>query len=181
MAAEDLDVFAAEVEVEDASSSGPGWLPVLLALLGVGVLLALVVIIIAALLSADNPESTTSPNDGPICGGATSCTDLTVEQIDQLVALELPEGTEVVTSRYEQTEAAIVVEARVVLPVGAANPFEGTAYFEVDQLDTTFPAGIVPIALYAATGELGALNADAVYGTGTNGETIVAIALRRDL
>jgi len=181
MPAEDLDVFTSEQEVAERQASS--WLRVLLVLIGAGVLAAVVVIILSAVLTADQPTATYSGGKTEVCGGESSCTDLTLEQIRQLVALELPEGTEVITSRYDTTAESIVIEARIALPEGAANPFDGSAYFEVDPSKVTvvFPAGIEPTGYYAATGELGALNAEALLGTGADGRQVVAVQLVRTL
>ena len=181
MPEQDLDVFTEEKDVAERTEHS--WPRVLLALVGAGILAAVVVVIVSALLTADQQTATYTPNnnDGVVCGGEMSCTDLSVEQVEQLVALELPEDTEIITSSYEETDELIVVEARVALPAGAENPFEDSPYFDVESVDTVFPAGIVPVAFYAATGEMGALNADGLYGTGNDGRSIVAVVLRREL
>ena len=177
----DLDVFTDEQDVE-TPTSGPGWLRVVLVLIGAGLLFGIVVVIIAAVVSAGQPTATPAGSGGTaVCDGETSCSNLSLQRIEELTALDLPEGTEVIASKYEETEDAIVVEARVTLPDGAQNPFDDSAYFEVESVGTSFPAGIIPIAYYAATGELGALNADAVLGTGDDGSEVVAVYLRRDL
>ena len=183
MPEQDLDVFTEEQDVAQSSTAGSGWLRVLLALIGAGVLAAVVVVIVSALLTADQPSATYAPSndDDVVCGGEASCTDLTLTQIEQLVALDLPDGTQIVTSRYEQTADAILVEARAALPDGSANPFEGSAYFEVDESKVTVPAGIEPIGTYGATGEQGALNADGILGTDSDGRTIVTVQLTRAL
>ena len=181
MPAEDLDVFTAEQDVAERPASS--WLRVLLVLIGAGVLAAVVVVVLSAVLTADQPTATYSGGESEVCGGESSCTDLTLDQIQELVALKLPEGSEIITSRYDKTAESITIEARVTLPEGAANPFDDSAYFEVDPSKVTvvFPAGIEPIGYYAATGELGALNAEALLGTNAAGRQVVAVQLVRTL
>jgi len=183
MASDDLDVLTVEQDVDGSAATGPGWLRVLLTLIGAGVLAAIVIVIISAVLTADQPTATYGPALDEVCGGEASCSDLSLAQVNQLVALELPEGTEIITSRYEEGAESILVEARVALPEGAANPYDGSPYFEVDESKATvvFPAGINIETYYAATGELGALNAEGILGTDGDGRSIVAVHLVRTL
>lgn len=161
---DDLDLFADESDVE---SRTPSLGRVLLTLVGAGVLVAIVVVVLATLATAGRPEAET------LCGGAPSCTDLSVAHVSQLTALDLPDNATVVESRYESSAEQILVEATVELPADAVNPFDDSSYFVVDSTPLELPAGSDPFGYYAATGELGALTADGALVETNTGQTVV--------
>lgn len=149
------DDFALFDDEHDVEVRTPSIARVLLTLLGAGVLAAIVISVLATLLTANQPSAER------LCDGQASCTGLSVEQVNGLTALELPLDSEVMASRYDANDDRILIEATVRLPVGSENPFAGGAYFEVDETELTIPRGLTPFGFYAATGELGALQADA--------------------
>jgi hypothetical protein len=171
MDSDDLDLFDDESEVVE-TRMGLG--RVLGAHAGAGVLDAIVAIVLATLATAGRPQAET------LCGGAPSCTDLSVSQVAQLTGLALPEGSTVVESRYESDAEQILVEATVELPFGAANPFDGGSYFVVDSTPLELPAGSDPYGYYAATGEMGALVGDGAL-VETTTKQIVVVRVQRTL
>lgn len=168
---DEIDLFDDEKDVE---TRAPTLGRVLLTLAGAGVLVAIVVIVLATLATSGRPEAET------LCGGAPSCTDLSVTHVSELTGLDLPADATVVESRYESSAEQILVEATVELPAGAANPFDESAYFVVDSTSLDLPAGSDPYGYYAATGELGALTADGAL-VETSTEQIVVVRVLRIL
>jgi len=163
--------FAVFDDEHDVDVRTPSLARVLLALVGAGVLVAATVIVIASLLTASQPAADT------LCGSSDSCTDLTVAQVGSLTALALPFNAEVVSSRYEASARQIVVEATVRLPLGSPNPFDGSAYFVVSETPLDLPSG-EPFGFYAATGEMGALQADGALVEGGTGDVVVVRVVR---
>lgn len=149
---DDFTVFDQSSDVEVRT---PTLARVLLTLAGAGVLVAIVVIVLATLATAGRPAAAT------LCNGQSACTDLTVDQVAGLTALELPAESEVIESRYESSLERILVEATVRLPFGSPNPFDDSTYFVVDETPLQLPADTEPYGYYGATGEGGALVADA--------------------
>jgi len=141
-------------DVREVDVRTPSLARVLLALVGAGVLVGITVVVLTTMLTVNQPSADT------LCDGADSCTGLTVAQVSGLTALALPGNAEVVSSRYESSDRRILVEATVKLPMGSPNPFEGSSYFVVDETPLDLPAGTQPFGFYAATGEMGALDAD---------------------
>lgn len=166
------DDFAVFDDSRDVDVRSPSLARVLLTLAGAGVLVAVVVVILATLATSGRPEADV------LCGGAPLCTDLTVGQVAELSALTLPADAEVVESRYESSAAQILVEATVRLPLGSPNPFDGSAYFVVDESPLDLPADTELFGFYAATGEMGALEADGALVDDGADELVVVRVLR---
>jgi len=164
-----IDLFDDEADVEVRT---PSLVRVLLTLAGAGVLVAIVVIVLANLATFDRP-----PADR-LCDGAASCNDLSVDEVNDLAGIELPLDSEVISSHYESTADQILVEATVRMPIGSENPFEGGAYFAVDDSTLSIPNGLEVVGLYAATGEMGALEADAAIGDDGMSEIVVVRVVR---
>ena len=159
-------------DARDVEVRTPSLARVLLTLAGAGVLAAIVVIIIASVVTADRPSADT------LCGGESSCSDLTVTQVGALTALAIPSDAEVVSSRYESSEQQVLVEATVRLTAGSPNPFDGSSYFVVDASPLDLPPGSEPFGYYAATGELGALQADGALVTDDGSDLVIVRVLR---
>ena len=178
--ADDLEVFDDVRDVEPGTASGFGLLRVLGVLLGAGVLVAIVVVILAALLSARAPEPAV------VCDGAASCDDLSLVQVQDLTALDLPAGSTVISGSYDEMPEGIVVTAVVQLSDPNADPFAGTAWFEISE-DAFVEAGLdVPTALeaflyYGATGENGSLEGDAAFAVDEDGNQVVVVRVLRAL
>jgi len=166
---DNFEVFDDERDVEVRT---PSLARVLLTLAGAGVLVAILVILLANLVTFDRPAPDT------LCDGAASCNDLSVDEVSGLAGIELPPDSEVISSRYESTAEQILVEATVRMPIGSANPFEGGAYFAVDESALTIPNGLSVVGYYAAIGELGALEADAAIADDGMAEIVVVRVVR---
>lgn len=166
---EGFELFDDEQDVEVRT---PTIAKVLLTLVGAGIVAAIVVIVLANVVTFGRPDPET------LCDGAASCSDLTVEQVSSLTALELPANADVVSSSYDSTSERILIEATVELPVGSANPFDGSSYFEVDESELDLAANLTPVAFYAATGELGALVADGVLADDGFSELVIVRVVR---
>ena len=164
-----IELFDDEADVEVRT---PSLSRVLLTLAGAGVLVAVVVILLANLVTFDRPAPDT------LCDGAASCNDLSVEEVNDLAGIELPLDSEVISSSYESTADQIVVEATVRMPIGSANPFDGGAYFPVDDSSLTVPNGLSVFEYYAAVGEMGALEADAALADDGLAEIVVVRVVR---
>jgi hypothetical protein len=178
-----VELFADEREVEPTASDRAGLWRALVVLLGAGVLLAGVVVAIVSLVTALGSGAVS-----PGCRlSAASCDELTVAEAAELTAIPFPAGSTVLDAGYSRSATDITVDATVLLPAGSANPFDGSAYFEVDSASIDLPARLEPIGYYSAVGELGALNAEAVYADavsadgGQQGGRVVVVRVHRDL
>ena len=163
---DDLNLFDDERTVEPSRSST---VRVLLALLGVGVLIAGAVIVVAALVTSITPK-------------APSSTELTLTDVEHLTALDFPDGAKLTSSAYSETPSLITVDATVRLPGSAANPFADTAYFAVDEPGFDWPADdLTDVSYFAASGESGTLNAAGLFATTADSDRVVFVHLTREL
>lgn len=170
------DLFADEVEVAPSVAANPRLLQVIGSLVVVGVLIAVGVIVVVSALSSITARG------GAVCGGAASCTGLSVEQVRALTAIGLPDGSDVLESSYTETDELITVTARVQLPEGAADPFEGTGYGPISSPRLDWPLdGLSVLEFYGATGEQGTLNAEAVFAVDDRLREIVLVQITRAL
>ena len=160
MPADDLDLLAETTEVAPQRTRP---LAVIGALaLGAGVA-TLAVVVLAHVFTAD--QEAAPPRDRV----------LTVAEIEQLTALDLPEGAEVVDAEYTEGGDAVEVDATIALPADAGDPFLDSVYYAIDEPTRDWP-GFDGAVFYEATGEFGALNAEGAFVPGSLG-----IHLRRDL
>lgn len=67
---------------------------------------------------------TTGACDGPV----GECTGLSIERIEKIGVIDLPEGSEVLSSVLERTTDSSLLRASIRLPEGAANPFDASVY-----------------------------------------------------
>ena len=163
---DDLDLFDDEQTVEPPRSSV---VRVLLALLGIGVLVAGAVIVIAVLITSINPAPPAS-------------TELTLTDVEHLTALDFPDGTTLTSSAYSETSSLISVDAQLKLPGSAANPFTDTAYFSVDEPGFAWPTdNLTDISYFAASGESGTLNAAGLFAASADSDRVVFVHLTREL
>lgn len=144
---DDLALLSTETEVEPHRVRP---LAVVGALALAAAVATLVVVVLAHYFTAEQPAAT-----GPRTG-------LTLTEIENLTGLDLPDGTEVTTSSYEQTAEADELVAELQLPDGTGDPFAGTAYYEVEGGNERWPGGVA----YEANGDFGLLSADGVWRDG---------------
>ena len=160
MPADDLDLLAETSEVEPHRSRP---LAVVGALALAAAVATLVVVVLAHVFTAGQSTAV---------GGADR-TQLTVAEIEQFTGLDLPDDAEVTTSFFAESGDSVELSAELTVPEDAANPFDGTAFYEVED-NGGWPA-VADGLFYEATGEFGALNAEGVYAPG-----FVGVHLRRD-
>jgi hypothetical protein len=134
------------------------------ALVLVGVLFAAVVVVIVLFLSSAKTDSTT-----------------TLEQVATDTAIAFPSGSTLVAADYDRSDEKIVLDAEVRLPDGTGDPFAGTAYIESATATQDWPADLEDPVYYAASGEQGTLNSDAVYATDAEGHPVVLVHLVQEL
>lgn len=173
----DLDIFDSAEEVEQPR---PRVLVVVGALVGVGLLIGIVVSAIVGLYSSVTPVE--AQPGSSVCGGAAACDGLSLLQVQSLTAIPFPAGSQVESSSYAETAADITVLAEVTLPEGADSPFGASAYTTRSQ--PTFDwdtAGLTVLDYYAASGELGALYAEAVHAVDGDGREVVLVRVERVL
>ena len=171
------DLLADEVEVGASTASNPRLMQVIVALVVVGLLVGAAVAIVVSGLS-----SVTADHSSALCGGASSCTDLTLDQVRSLTAINLPADSEVVESSFEQTDERITVMATVLLPDGADDPFDGTGYGPITTPRLDWPIeDLTVLKYYGATGEQGALNAEAVFAVDDRVREVVLVQITRTL
>jgi hypothetical protein len=171
------DLFSAEVDVAPSTASNPRLPQVIGALVVAGILLAVVVIVVVTGLS-----SISTGRGNAICGGEAVCSDLTLDEVRALTAIDLPAGSEVVESSYQETDDLITVTAEVLLPNGADDPFEGTGYGTISTPSLNWKlADLTVLAFYGATGEEGTLNAEAVHAVNDRVREVVLVQITRAL
>ena len=160
------DLFSDEQLVEPPRSNLSR---VLLALIGVGVLVAGAVVVVAVLITSITPS-------GPKGG------ELTLAEVESLTALSFPDGTTVTSSNYTSSSARITVDAQLTLPAGADNPFADSAYFPVDEpgFDWTTDE-LTDVSYFAASGELDTLTADGLFASNADSHRVVFVHLTRVL
>lgn len=171
------DLLADEVEVAPSLAANPRLVQVIASLVVVGLLLGAVVVIVVSGLS-----SVAAGRSGAPCGGATACSDLTLDQVRSLTAVNLPAGSDIIESSYSETDDLITVTARVQLPEGAADPFDGTGYGPTSTPRLDWPLdGLSVLEFYGATGEEGALSAEAVFAVDDRLHEVVLVQITRAL
>ena len=121
------------VEVAPPRARGP-LIRLLLALLGVGLALGVVIVIGGSLLGA------WSQTEQGFCRVTWApCTELSVSSVESLSGVDLPDGTEVVSGYAQELATLTEFRAVVVLPeLGRATM--SNAYQEADALDSVPPA-----------------------------------------
>lgn len=170
------ELFANEVEVGPSAGANPRVVQVIAGLLVVGVLVGILASVIISGLSTVRVKHDPEAVD---CGAAI-CKDLTLEQVRTLTGIDLPPDTEVVASRYAETDDLITVTAEVALPDGAENPFEGTNYAAIDTPSQDWRVDDLEVfGYYAASGENGALNAEAVFALNDHLRVVVLVRVAR--
>ncbi|TBN55400.1 hypothetical protein EYE40_14410 [Glaciihabitans arcticus] len=121
-----------ETEVEPAKAS---WLPAILAVVGFGVVIGAAVLVYV--LTFFGPTS-----DAGFCAEVLpSCATVSVERVEELAGVDLPEGATVVRAFSGERDGQIVLDAVLQLPEGAEPKladsypvtFEGTR-IEVNRL-----------------------------------------------
>ena len=171
------DLFSDEVDVAPSTASNPRLPQVIGVLVAAGILVALVVVIVVSGLS-----SISAGRGNAICGGEAVCSDLSLDEVRSLTAIDLPAGSEVVESSYQETDDLITVTAQVLLPDGADDPFEGTGYGTIPAPSLNWKlADLSVLAFYGATGEEGALNAEAVHAINDRVREVVLVQITRAL
>lgn len=174
------DIFSREVDVAPSIAANPRLLQVVGALVVAGLLIGVLVIVVVTGLS-----SIVAKPVGPgsvVCGGAAVCSDLSLEQVRSLTAISLPAGSEVRSSSYAETDDIITVTAEVLLPDGAADPFMGTGYGAIGSPNLDWPTDdLTVLNYYAATGEQGTLNAEAVLAIDDRVREVVLVQVTRVL
>jgi hypothetical protein len=167
------DLFSEEVEVTPSVAANPRLLQVIAALVVLGLLVGTVIAVIVSGLSSVTAR-------GPALCGAAVCNDLSLDEVRSLTAIDLPDGSTVVESSYEETDDLITVTARVLLPDGAPDPFDGTGYGPISSPRLDWPLDdLTVLTFYAATGEQGALNAEAVFAVDDRAREVVLVQITR--
>ena len=170
------DLLSEEVEVAPSRAANPRLFQVIGALVVLGLLVGAVIVVVVSGLSSIAGQR------APLCGGAAVCTDLSLDEVRSLTAIDLPAGSEVVESSYAETDDLITVTARVLLPDGAADPFEGTGYGPISTPQADWPLDdLTVLAFYAATGEQGTLNAEGVFALDDRVREVVLVQVTRTL
>ena len=170
------DLLSEEVEVAPSRAANPRLLQVIGALIVLGLLVGAVIAIVVSGLS-----SLTGRGTDP-CGQDAVCNDLSLEEVRSLTAIDLPDGSDVVESSYQETDNLITVTARVLLPDGAPDPFDGTGYGPIATPSLDWPIGdLTVLAFYAATGEQGSLNAEGVFAVDDRVREVVLVQVTRTL
>lgn len=174
---DDLDIFDSVEEVAPSSTR----LPVVIgSLVGGGLLIGIAISVVVALFSSVTPVRV-EPGS-VVCGGATVCDDLGLVQVQSLTAIPFPVDSEVVSSSYAETDSEITVRAEVALPEGAENPLDVSAYATMSQPKLDWDVtGLTVTDYYVASGEQGALYAEAVWATDASGREIVLVQVVRTL
>ena len=169
------DLLSEEVEVAPSVGANPRLAQVIGALVLLGLLVGAVIVVVVSGLSA-----ITGARSAALCGGAAVCNDLTLDEVRSLTAIDLPAGTEVVESSYQETDDLITVTARLLLPDGASDPFEGTGYGAIStpRLDWSVD-DLTVLGFYAATGEQGTLNAEGVFAVDDRVREVVLVQVTR--
>lgn len=169
------DLFATEVEVGPSTASNPRLLQVIGALVVVGVVVGAAITVVVAGLSS----ITVQRGDG-VCGGAAACTDLSLDEVRSLTAINLPDGSDVIESAYTATDDHVTVTARVLLPVGADDPFTGTGYGPISMPHLEWPTeNLTVLDYFGASGEEGSLRAEAVYAVDDRMREVVLVQITR--
>ena len=167
------DLFSQEVEVAPSVAANPRLAQVIAALVVLGLLVGTVIVIVVSGLSS------VTGRGAALCGDAV-CNDLSLDEVRSLTAIDLPDGSDVLESSYEETDDLITVTARVLLPDGAPDPFEGTGYGPISTPRLDWPLDdLTVLAFYAATGEAGALNAEAVFAVDDRVREVVLVQVTR--
>ena len=171
------DLLSEEVEVAPSTASNPRLLQVVGALVVLGLLVGGVIVVVVSGLSSIGVA-----RGGALCGGDAVCSDLSLDEVRSLTAIDLPSGSEVVESSYAETDDLITVTARVLLPDGAPDPFDGTGYGPISTPGADWPLDdLTVLEFYAATGEQGALNAEAVFAVDDRVREVVLVVVTRTL
>jgi len=170
------DLLSEEVEVAPSRAANPRLLQVIGALVVLGLIVGAVIAVVVSGLSSIAGQR------APLCGGAAVCNDLSLDEVRSLTAIDLPAGSEVVESSYEETDDLITVTARLLLPDGAADPFDGTGYGPIATPIRDWPIDdLTVLAFYAATGEQGTLNAEGVFAVDDRVREVVLVQVTRTL
>ena len=170
------DLLSEEVEVAPSTAANPRLLQVIGALVVLGLLVGTVIVVVVSSLSSIAAQR------APLCDGAAVCNELSLDEVRSLTAIDLPAGSEVVESSYAETDDLITVTARVLLPDGAADPFEGTGYGPISTPSLDWPIDdLTVLAFYAATGEQGTLNAEGVFAVDDRVREVVLVQVTRAL
>ena len=169
------ELFADPVEVEPSMAASPRLPQVIVALVALGILIAIAVVIVVSGLSAVKGGSANA-----VCGSAAACSNLSLDQVRSLTAINLPDGSVVLDSSYEETDDQITVTARVALADGSDDPFAGTGYGTIATPALDWPVDdLAVLAYYGASGEQGTLNAEAVYAIDDQVRQIVLVQVAR--
>lgn len=177
---DDLAIFDAEEEVEQSRTSSPRVLPVIAALVGVGLLLGIAASVVVSSIAS---VSAVKVEPGSVvCAGDAICQDLTLDELRSLTGIPFADDAIVSTSSYAETGSDITVRAIVVLADGGFNPFDDSPFtvitsprFDWDTDEYTV------LDYYAASGEGGTLYGEAVRATDDRSRELVLLQVVRTL
>ena len=173
----DLDIFDSVEEVAPSTTR----LPVVIgSLVGGGLLIGIAISVVVALFSSVTPVRV-EPGS-VVCGGAAICDDLSLVQVQSLTAIPFPVGSTVLSSSYAETANDITVLAEVALPDGSDNPLDVSAYATMSQPKLDWDVtGVTVLDYYVASGEQGALYAEAVHVVDDRVREVVLVQVVRNL
>ena len=103
-------------------------LPLVAGLIVLGVAIAAIGIVITSFLVGGAVTS----------GGAAATEQLSIERIESITQVDLPEGTTVLDGEVTDEPGTLSTTSTVELPVGAENPLAASAYSESDDIPDEF-------------------------------------------
>jgi hypothetical protein len=174
----DIDeLFADEVEVPPSVASNPRLLQVIGSLVVVGLIIGAIAVVIVSGIS-----SIAAGGGNAVCGTSRSCSDLSLDEVRTLTAIDLPAGSEILESAYTETDQFSTLTATVLLPDGEDDPFVGTGYGPISAPSIEWPIGDLHVVeFYGATGEQGAVEAEGVFTINDRIRGVVLVQITRTL